>query len=53
VQVLNAREKVACGKLWSLELEISTGKAQEVKVVNAEVSRSIQNKYEVLSSKMS
>jgi len=52
-QVLNAREKVARGKMWSLDLEISTGKAQEIKIVKAEVSRSIHNKFELHSSKVS
>jgi len=48
-KVLNAKEKVACGKLYSLDLEVSTGEGQGPKVLNAEVSRSIQNKFELHS----
>ena len=52
VQVLNAKEKVACGKLYNLDMEVSTGAGQKIKINNAEVSKALKNQYEVHSSKI-
>ena len=49
---MNAKEKVACGKLYNLDMEVSTGEGKELKIINAEVSKSLKNKYEVHNSKI-
>ena len=46
LQVLQAKQKVANGKVWDLKLELAQGK-QGAQVFEVEVARSLQNKFKL------